>query len=195
MAHHLEDQAETVLKRTFEGAHLYNFLGMQSFGDRDGVAIWRPLLCHSKEELRVACSLQRISPIDDATNSDRRYLRARMREELFPSLNATFGKNVVAPLARLGEKGRQLTNYLEIQTRDRIVEKDRRGIFINLNGAHPIEIDFVLSRAPFPTPSHHTLKIIHRAILESESRVWATHNILVDKGIVIWTKVCQPLVN
>ena len=195
LAHHLEDQAETVLKRTLEGAHLHNFVGMQPFGSREGIAIWRPLLCHSKGELAVASSLRRISPVDDSTNSDPRYLRARMREELFPNLNATFGKNVVAPLARLGEKGKQLTDYLEMQTRDRIVDRDERGIFINLNGAHPIEIDFVLSRAPFPTPSHHSLKIIHRAILNGESRVWAAHDILVDKGVVIWTKMRQTLVN
>lgn len=188
LAHHSEDQAETVLKRTLEGAHFYNFAGIRPFVEREGIPIWRPLLSHSKKELASVQDYLKMEPIDDPTNRDSRYLRARMRKDLMPKLNTMFGKNVVAPLARLSEKGGQLDDYLKNQTKKRVFQRDKRGLFIDLSGAHPVEIDYLLSKASLPTPSYHTLKIIHRAVEKKEKKVWASHTILVDEGVVVWTK-------
>lgn len=195
LAHHLEDQAETVLKRLLEGAHLHNLRGMQSVIFKDGIPTWRPLMGYFKADLATVIRLKEEIPIEDATNGDRRYLRARIRKEIFPHLTASFGKNVAAPLARLGHKGQQLSHYLEIQTKHRVLQQEERGPYYDLTGAHPVEVDFVLSRSPFPTPSRHTLQIIHRAIENHGVRVRASHQIIVDRGRVIWTKVSQMFVN
>ena len=49
-AHHADDQAETVLKRLFEGARLENLAGMCNETIIDGTKFWRPFLTVPKQE-------------------------------------------------------------------------------------------------------------------------------------------------
>ena len=49
VAHHLNDQAETVFKRVLEGANLTKLSGLQSVSHRFGMTVWRPLLGIAKK--------------------------------------------------------------------------------------------------------------------------------------------------
>ena len=164
LAHHADDQAETVLKRLLEGAHFHNFKAMQSNSMRGSIPIWRPLLGIFKREILLFLEEKEATYIEDPTNYDLKYLRARMRREILPYLSESFGKNVAPPLARLSEYGSRLSEYLTEKTKDRVLRRCSRGPYYDFRGAHSVEIDFVLSKSPFPTPSHHSLKKIHHAI-------------------------------
>lgn len=109
LAHHRDDQAETILKRLFEGAHLFNLRGIKPESLHEGMRVLRPLLEVSKAELQ-ACGCK---GIQDKTNHDPRYLRARMRMELFPALNNLFGKGIQNSLIRLGRYAEELEEILE----------------------------------------------------------------------------------
>ena len=50
LAHHRDDQVETVLKRILEGAHLPFLTGIESISQRKVMTIWRPLLsCKNRQ--------------------------------------------------------------------------------------------------------------------------------------------------
>lgn len=116
LAHHANDQAETLLKRVLEGAHLSNLKGMTVSSFYQGMQLLRPLLHIPKARLMSLLHREKISYISDETNEDERYLRARMRKKLFPWLEEVFGKNVSSPLFALAEESKELAEYMESQT-------------------------------------------------------------------------------
>lgn len=109
---HGGDQAETVLKRIFEGASLYNLGGIRPITEMHGMILWRPLLQVSKRQLEQWLSMRGLHGLDDYTNRDPRFLRARLRTQLLPELSRMFGKEVSANLAHLGSEAAELHAYL-----------------------------------------------------------------------------------
>lgn len=112
LAHHKEDQAETILKRLFEGAQLSALAGMKEAIERNGMLLLRPLLAISKRELKAVGLLG----IQDSTNGDHRFLRARMRGALFPHLDQLFGKQVKNSLIRVGKYAEEIEELLREAT-------------------------------------------------------------------------------
>ena len=83
LAHHADDQAETVLMRLLRGSGMTGLSGMAYRNSRGYV---RPLLEISRSEIEqylLACGL---SWREDASNSDTTYLRNRIRHQLLPLL-------------------------------------------------------------------------------------------------------------
>ncbi len=82
-AHHLDDQAETLLMRLARGAGIG---GLGSVRTRrpliKGVQLVRPLLGWRKTELTALVAAAGLEPVDDPSNRDPRHDRVRMREWL-----------------------------------------------------------------------------------------------------------------
>lgn len=144
LAHHQGDQLETTLKRIFEGAPLPLLRGMKPTHQRGQMPIWRPLLSTSKEEIRSYIKEHGLKPIDDPTNRDPKYLRARMREELIPLLNEKFGKKMGPSILRLGGYSAELEEYLHLQTAKIQPSRGTEGLIWDFTSAHPLEIRFVM---------------------------------------------------
>lgn len=88
IGHTLDDQAETFLMRLARGAGVDGLSAMRSRWDEGGVTFHRPLLGVSREALRTALRARAIDWIEDPTNTELAYERARARE-LLKSLAAT----------------------------------------------------------------------------------------------------------
>jgi len=114
LGHHKGDLSETTLKRFFEGASLPKLYGMRPVDTLHDMTIWRPMLDLIKEE--ILSYLEKRPYCIDKTNSDTRFLRARMRSSLIPNLEGHFGKNIAKPLARIAKESAELERYLERQT-------------------------------------------------------------------------------
>lgn len=83
LAHHADDQAETILMRLLRGSGMAGLSGMAYRNDRDYV---RPLLEISRSEIEQYLRRAGLSWREDASNSDTTYLRNRIRHELLPDL-------------------------------------------------------------------------------------------------------------
>ena len=84
LAHHLDDQAETLLLHLLRGAGLNGLTGMAGETSRDGIRILRPLLGYTRAELRAYLQGKNQPWREDASNADARYLRNALRNELLP---------------------------------------------------------------------------------------------------------------
>lgn len=84
LAHHRDDQAETLLLHLLRGAGLTGLSGMSADAVRDGMRILRPLLGFSRQQLRAALTEAGQPWCEDATNTDARYLRNAVRTQLLP---------------------------------------------------------------------------------------------------------------
>ena len=110
LAHHADDQAETILKRIFEGARLTKLIGLEEERVVEGVTLLRPLLPHRKQELIDFLVKEGISFFVEKGGKD---LRSRMREEMLPLLSASFGKEIVPALCRLANDAKELETQKE----------------------------------------------------------------------------------
>ena len=145
LGHHADDLAETILKRVFEGAHLSNLKGMQEMSLFKGMPIWRPLLGIQKKEIFEFLQEHRISCFTDPTNEDPKYLRSRLRREMFPYLERCFGKKIINNLCLLSERAGELHQYLDAQVANAEVKKGQE-IEVVLKGLKRIERRHLLQK-------------------------------------------------
>lgn len=80
LAHHRDDQAETLLHRLAKGSGLDGLTGMQAVTRCDDITHLRPLLCHSHDELIAYCRAHGMEWIEDPSNDNPLYARVRLRQ-------------------------------------------------------------------------------------------------------------------
>jgi tRNA(Ile)-lysidine synthase len=147
--HHQDDQAETVFKRLLEGAHWSHWGGLQAESWIKGVRILRPLLEMEKREIQQALFQQNILAFDDPSNRHIKFLRARLRETIFPRLNQEFGKQVQKSLTIVAQQAQELTDYFD-ERLDPLLQEVKRGpfgVWLDLQQVMPqsiIEIKYLL---------------------------------------------------
>jgi tRNA(Ile)-lysidine synthase len=82
-AHQADDQAETLLMRLNRGAGLAGLAGVRARRSLPGGAlVCRPLLGWRRSELAAVVSAAGLEPVDDPSNRDEAYDRARLRARL-----------------------------------------------------------------------------------------------------------------
>ena len=84
LAHHADDQLETVLMRLVRGTGLAGLSGMDWSRIWEGYILIRPLLGFTKEEIISFCRENELSPREDSSNCSLEYTRNRIRHELIP---------------------------------------------------------------------------------------------------------------
>lgn len=109
-AHHLDDQAETVLFRLMRGSGIGGLAGIAALSARDGMRLARPLLDLDKTRLIEICESAGVAYARDPSNENERFARVRLRG-LMPRLAA---EGLDAPaLARLARRAAQVEAALE----------------------------------------------------------------------------------
>ena len=84
LAHHQDDQAETILLRLLRGASADGLAAMSTHSDAHGFHVQRPLLNFSREELENYARHHRLSFIDDPSNIDTSLDRNFLRHQVLP---------------------------------------------------------------------------------------------------------------
>ena len=82
VAHHLDDQAETVLHNLVRGAGLRGLAGMENRRNH----VIRPLLSIKREDILKWLKQNDIPYVTDSTNADPHYTRNRIRSTVLPEL-------------------------------------------------------------------------------------------------------------
>ena len=108
VAHHADDQAETVLHRILRGTGLRGLAGMpdrRPIEQGTAIQIVRPLLAMRRIDFTAYLQRRGIYFMHDATNDDvLAATRNRIRHDLLPQIEQTINPNVVAALVRLAEQ-------------------------------------------------------------------------------------------
>jgi len=92
LAHHRDDQAETVLLRLLRGAGPQGLAAMQTVTEQNGLTLLRPFLHLDRRVLQAAWEhwpgARHVTVAQDPSNADPRYTRAALRALLVPALDA-----------------------------------------------------------------------------------------------------------
>jgi tRNA(Ile)-lysidine synthase len=151
LAHHADDQAETVLKRVFEGAAIHSLSGLCPSSVVDTVLFWRPLLKIPKQSILQWLSRHGLKGFEDSTNNDAKFLRGRMRTRLLPALSAEFGKEIGKSLEYLGEEAGKWRDYMDQKLFPYVtrIEKGSQGLYLDLSRECPsavIELEYLIRK-------------------------------------------------
>lgn len=110
IAHHADDQVETLLLHLLRGGGLASMVGMQPRRED----IIRPLLAVHRSDILVYCWEHTIIPVEDSSNADTHFLRNRIRHELLP-LVESMNPGIRATLLRNAEVVSVDMQYIETQ--------------------------------------------------------------------------------
>jgi tRNA(Ile)-lysidine synthase len=143
LAHHGDDQVETILMRLTRGTTMKGAAGMapsRSFADG---ALIRPFLALTKDEIEVYCQHYELHPRIDPSNSDDKYTRNRFRK-LLPFFKKE-NEHVHTHFQQFSEKLLEDQSYLEELTYDMMntVIVDKTPEYVKL-----LRQDFLRMRKP-----------------------------------------------
>lgn len=123
LAHHADDQAETILMRLARGTGIKGASGMRLSSGK----IIRPLLGVSRRAIEAFAQAHRIDFRQDATNEDRTYSRNYIRHEILPRLEQRY-PGTSAHIAAFAEDAALYEAFFER-------EADRRNpLFSDIDG-------------------------------------------------------------
>ena len=137
LAHHRNDQAETLLLHLMYGAGSDGLSGMREYH----APVWRPLLHVSRDTLRGALTILSQEWREDESNGDTSLTRNAIRAELIPAMEKLFPQAVPA-LGRAAEILGTENDYLNDQTAAWLSAHTPRGDYrflavTDLQSLHP----------------------------------------------------------
>jgi len=124
-AHHLGDQAETVMLRILRGTGPEGLAAMAPLDDSGRFV--RLLLGTTPEAIDATAREQGLVWREDASNADRRFSRNRLRHDVLPELAASFNPNLLRNLANLAEAERKDLEWIEGLVREAAKERIEVG--------------------------------------------------------------------
>ncbi len=116
LAHHADDQAETILHHLIRGTGLQGMMGIpasRSVSDR--VTLLHPMLKVRKSEILDYLRSINQTFCVDASNQDPRYTRNRIRHQLIPLLN-DLNSQSTTHLLQLSQQVAETYDYLQLNT-------------------------------------------------------------------------------
>ncbi len=137
LAHHGGDVAETLIERVVKGAPLVRIGGIRPVSQVGKLKLLRPFLALSREQLREYVKGRGVEPIEDKSNQDPRFFRAKIRHEILPRL----GRPVHTSLMRLSREAHEMASYLD-EIVAPLLERTERGPFgsyLEVGALHPVE--------------------------------------------------------
>ncbi len=152
VAHHREDQAETVLDRLLRGAGARGLSGLRpvqmlELSQGRSLKVWRPLLSNSRGQIRDYLESRGITWREDKSNQGKKYRRNQIRHEILPFLSR-WNPNLSETLARLGETCAAEDAFLEelLRPLGRKVQSRWRASSYSCNGPRFDKLPLALRR-------------------------------------------------
>ena len=112
LAHHQNDQAETVLLQLFRGTGLAGLAGMPIISQYAQKTIWRPLLATPRQQLFEWAEKHQLSWVEDDSNQDVQFRRNAIRHDILP-LICQYWPNVTDQLAQNANICRESLSLLD----------------------------------------------------------------------------------
>ena len=106
LAHHADDNAETILMRVFRGTGIHGLSGIQ---ERENYL--RPLLKYSRNDIVEYVTKNNIPFVTDETNLTSDYTRNYIRNEIMPLVKTKY-PSVIESITRLADNAKEVDEYL-----------------------------------------------------------------------------------
>lgn len=164
VAHHGEDQAETLLFHLFRGTGIYGMAGIMPVRGK----IIRPLLLLQKEEIYTYLREKNISWYEDESNYQEIYTRNKIRNKILPYAKEEINSQAVSHLSRAAMQMVGLREYLEEEVRkaeEACCKKEKDKVIITIVSflSYPklIRSQLLLALLSYLTPGRKDITSLH----------------------------------
>ena len=125
LAHHANDQAETILMHIFRGSGLNGAVGIRSNINK----IVRPLLNITKKEIVNYCKNNCIDYVNDSSNGENEYTRNYIRNVVIPNIEVKY-PDVVNRICLFGERCSEIMDYITGMINTNLIEENKHYVLI-----------------------------------------------------------------
>ena len=129
--HHQNDQAETIMYRLFTGS---GFNGLSGIPIKRGKII-RPILNISREEINSYIFDNKLTFMEDSSNSNSDFQRNQIRNRIIPFIQKNGYKQIESNLAKSGSSIASVKNAM-----DYFIEKELKSLISFKNGIYKFKI-------------------------------------------------------
>lgn len=136
LGHTLNDQAESVLLGIARGSGTKSLSGMPQVN----LPFIRPMISLSRATTESACKEAGVIPWEDPHNSDHRFARVRVRENILPILESEIGPGITEALARSAKILREDADALDLWAAQIFAEMDPLDLEIEALAKLPLAI-------------------------------------------------------
>ena len=205
VAHHLDDQVETVLANLFRGAGLHGLKGMPQKRALGEGQLWRPLLDVKRSALHNYARQNGLQWIQDPANEDLRHTRNYLRHSILPLVKKTW-PGITQTISRAAQNWHDTASLLDEIAQsdlDNVRHSKRLPFFkISVDDLNTLSklrclnlLRFWFRRCDFQTPSRKHLQQLHTTMVTAVPKVTA---ILRWPGVEIrryrdWLYLSSPL--
>ncbi|MEM7281540.1 MAG: tRNA lysidine(34) synthetase TilS [Pseudomonadota bacterium] len=185
LAHHLDDQRETLFMRMLRGAGSLGLMGMPSCRPLGAGRLHRPLLDLSRNQLAAYATTHQLPSIQDPSNDEPRFDRNFIRHQVFPLLAQRWSVEALDRVARHAQQSsRLLDNLAEIDYQ--VVKAD--GDMLRIRDLAELSperqanlLRFWIRRSGFQMPSQRRMQTILGTMLNAR---------MDGQPSVAWSDVC-----
>ena len=125
LAHHKNDQAETILMHIFRGSGISGAVGI-----RNTETIFRPLLNLTKDEILKLAKEHGIEFVQDESNADNDYSRNFIRNVILPQIENVYPK-ATENIALFGKRCEDVLNYVLSLIDESLIEEKKNEVILN----------------------------------------------------------------
>ncbi len=187
VAHHADDNIETMLMNLVRGTGLRGLTGIQPRNKN----VVRPLLCCTREELENYLVEHGLQHVEDSTNQENNYLRNKFRNELLPLLtdiNPSVRENLYKSLANL-EGNFAIYQQAIDEIRNKVVHNSGNEIRLNIDQINQqIHVPTVMHELLSPYNFSSTqIEQIREALNAESGKIFysETHRLIKDRKYLI----------
>lgn len=124
LAHHANDQAETILMHICRGSGVSGACGIKQRGN-----IFRPLLDTTKKEILKICKDNDIKFVIDSTNEDNNFTRNYIRNVVIADLEKVY-PDAVKMICAFGDKCYEVQNFIEEQVNLNLIKEEKDFVLV-----------------------------------------------------------------
>ncbi len=170
LAHHRDDQAETLLLQLLRGAGIKGLSGMPLLRHRHRNKLIRPLLEIERSELRTWAENQQLEWIEDDSNDDNRYARNFLRHKVLPIIgeqHAAWRSTLARSAQLLGETASLLEELASLDAEKAIHDRVIDCRYLRTLSAARARnlLRYFLAQQGLGMPSQQRLEDIHQQLI------------------------------
>lgn len=177
LAHHRDDQAETVLLNLFRGSGLQGLSGIQPKVKLEELKVIHPMLCFSKEEILDYCKEKELNPRFDSSNKKNIYSRNIIRNKIFPVVESRINDKAREVIARSSNIIASENKFIE-----QLALKKYKEILIEENTLKVI-IDFIKFKKIDQVLQRRIYRLIYNKINNNLDDLYFDHILEIEKLI------------
>lgn len=171
LAHHQNDQVETVLLRLLRGAGVHGLAAMRDVRSLNDIPLIRPLLTTNRKSLERYAQSEKLNWIKDPSNEDQQFDRNFLRQKILPDLEKRWIglSKTITRSARLQQEAAELLDELALQDLQIVDQKNitqqNDSLALNLLSALSLPrqrnvIRFWIRQNGFQVPSERRIESI-----------------------------------